>query len=56
MPVAHAQILILLVAALALFLGIWRVVHAEIRSLRDDLGARIDRINDRSDRHLEGHP
>ena len=26
------------------------------RDLRTDLGGRIERINDRLDRHLEGHP
>lgn len=35
--------------------ALWRLMHAEIQSLRKDLGDRIDRINDRIDRHLEQH-
>ena len=39
--------------------ALWRFLHTELRGLetrlRDDLGGRIDRLNDRIDRHLEGH-
>ena len=41
---------------IAAIIALWRLIHADIKALREDLGSRIDRLNERIDRHLEGHP
>ena len=39
----------------AVGIALWRLIHAEIKELRQDLGSRIDGVHERIDRHLEGH-
>ena len=37
---------------IAVVIAVWRLLHADIKNLGD----RIERLNERLDRHLEGHP
>ncbi len=40
----------------AVGIALWRLIHSDIQEFKGEVRENLARLNERLDRHLEGHP